>query len=106
MLDHIKGPVKAQLKAIAANEEGWGRVRLVLIHNQLRLASPLELCRQLIAQEGCPLPVMLAGTEEDEAMKRHHAVAAGAVDYVAVEPFRILAILRKLDETLRLFEGT
>jgi CheY-like chemotaxis protein len=106
MLDHIKGPVKAQLKSITASEEGWGRVRLVLIHNQLRLASPLELCRQLIAQEGCPLPVILAGTEEDEAMKRHHAVAAGAVDYVAVEPFRILAILRKLDETLRLFEGT
>jgi hypothetical protein len=33
-------------------------------------------------------------------------VAAGAVEYVVVEPFRILAILRKLDETLRLFEGT
>ena len=106
MLDHIKGPVKAQLKSITASEEGWGRVRLVLIHNQLRLASPLELCRQLIAQEGCPLPVILAGTEEDEALKRHRAVAAGAVEYVVVEPFRILAILRKLDETLRLFEGT
>jgi CheY-like chemotaxis protein len=105
-LDHIKGPVLAQLKAIAAGEEGWGRVRLVLIHNQLRLASPLELCRQLIEQEGCPVPVVLVGTEEDESLKRHHAVAAGAVDYVAVEPFRILAILRKLDETLRLFEGT
>jgi hypothetical protein len=25
---------------------------------------------------------------------------------MAVEPFRILAILRKLDETLRLFEGS
>jgi CheY-like chemotaxis protein len=106
MLDHIKGPVKAQLTGIAAGNEGWGRTRLVVIHNQLRLASPLELCRQLIDQEGCPLPVVLAGTEEDEALKRHHAVAAGAVDFVAVEPFRILAILRKLDETLRLFEGT
>jgi CheY-like chemotaxis protein len=105
MLDHIKGPVKAQLKGIEADEDGWGRVRLVVIHNQLRLASPLELCHQLLDQEGCPVPVVLAGTEEDEALKRHHAVAAGAVDYVAVEPFRILAILRKLDDTLRLFEG-
>ena len=77
-----------------------------MIHNQLRLASPLELCHQLLDQEGCPVPVILAGTEEDEARKRHHAVAAGAVDYVTVEPFRILAILRKLDEILRLFEGT
>jgi CheY-like chemotaxis protein len=106
MLDHIKGPVKAQINGLAADEEGWGRARLVVIHNQLRLASPLELCRQLVDQEGCPVPVVLAGTEEDEPLKRHHAVAAGAVDYVAVEPFRILAILRKLDETLRLFEGT
>jgi len=52
------------------------------------------------------VPVILVGTEEDEGKKRHHALAAGAVDYVAVEPFRILAILRKLDETLRLFEGS
>jgi CheY-like chemotaxis protein len=105
MLDHIKGPVKAQLKDIEAGEGGWGRARLVVIHNQLRLASPLELCRQLLDQESCPIPVILAGTEEDEALKRHHAVAAGAVDYVAVEPFRILVILRKLDEILKLFEG-
>ncbi len=105
MLDHIKGPVKGQLKDLGADEQGWGRVRLVVIHNQLRLASPLELCRQLIDQEGCPVPVILAGSDEDEAKKRHHAVAAGAVDYVAVEPFRVLAILRRFDETLRLFEG-
>jgi CheY-like chemotaxis protein len=106
VLDHIKGPVKEQIQGIAAAGEGWSRARLVLIHNQLRLASPLELCRQLVEQEGCPVPVILAGSDEDEAKKRHHAIAAGAVDYVAVEPFRILAILRRLDETLRLFEGT
>jgi hypothetical protein len=106
MLDHIKGPVKAQLKDIGGGDSGWGRTRLVLIHNQLRLASPLELCHQLVEQEGCPVPVILAGTEEDEALKRHHAVAAGGVEYVPVEPFKVLGILRKLDDTLRLFEGT
>jgi CheY-like chemotaxis protein len=106
MLDHIKGPVKGQLKDLQVDERGWGRVRMVVVHNQLRLASPLELCRQLVEQEGCPVPVILSGTEEDEAKKRHHALAAGAVDYVTVEPFRILSILRRLDDTLRLFEGT
>ena len=105
-LDHIKGPVHSLLKDIVGPEGDWGRVRMVLIHNQLRLASPLDLCRQIVEQEKCPVPVLLAGTEEDEAKKRHHAVAAGAVDYVAVEPFKILAILRRLDDTLRLFEGT
>ena len=104
VLDHIKGPVKPQIKGIGG-EDGWGRTRMVLVHNQLRLASPLELCRQLVEQEGCPVPVILAGTEEDETKKRHHAIAAGAVDYVVMEPFRILGILRRLDETLRLFEG-
>jgi len=105
MLDHIKGPVKSQLKGIERGDLEWGRTRMVVIHNQLRLTSPLELCHQLIEQEGCPVPVLLAGTEEDEAKKRHHAVAAGAVDYVTVEPFKILTILRRLDETLSLFEG-
>lgn len=103
-LDYIKGPVKAQVQALAGSE-GWGRIRMVLIHNQLRLTGPLELCRQLVQKEGCTLPILLLGTEEDEAKKRHHSVAAGAVDYIAVEPFRILATLRKLDETLKLFEG-
>ncbi len=105
VLDHIKGPVKAQVQALAGGDGDWGRIRMVLVHNMLRLASPLEICRQLVEQEGCPVPVVLAGTEEDEAKKRHHALAAGAVDYVAVEPFRILSILRKLDDTMRLFEG-
>lgn len=105
VLDHIKGPVITQLGAIGGGEGSWGRVRMVLIHNQLRLASPLEVCRQIIGPEKCELPVILAGTGEDEAKKRHHAVAAGAVDFAVVEPFRILAILRKLDETFRLFEG-
>ena len=104
-LDHIKGPVKTQLGGAGGGEGGWGRVRMVLIHNQLRLASPLELCRQLVEQEGCPVPVILLGTEEEEAKKRHHAVAAGGVDYVVVEPFKILGILRRLDDTLSLFEG-
>lgn len=106
MLDHIKGPVKTQLKGIDGGDGGWGRVRMVLIHNQLRLTSPLELCRQLVNQEGCPVPVLLLGNEEEEVKKRHHAMTMGAMEYVVVEPFRILAILRKLDETLRLFEGT
>jgi DNA-binding response OmpR family regulator len=98
--------VQVQLKGLGAEDKTWGRARLVLIHNQLRLASPLDLCRQLIEQEGCPVPVILLGTEEDEALKRHRAVAVGAMDYVVVEPFRILSILRKLDDTLKLFEGT
>ncbi|GLH69554.1 hypothetical protein GETHPA_10870 [Geothrix rubra] len=103
-LDYIKGPVKAQIAPVSGGE-GWGRVRMVLIHNQLRLTGALDLCRQLVQKEGCTLPILLLGTEEDEAKKRHHSVAAGAVDYIAVEPFRILATLRKLDETLKLFEG-
>jgi CheY-like chemotaxis protein len=107
-LDYIKGSVKGFLAAPeqpGGPDSGWGRIRLVVIHNRLRLVSPLELSRQLVQQEQCPLPVLLAGSEEDLELKRNRALAAGAVDYVPVEPFKILAILRKLDETLKLFEG-
>jgi CheY-like chemotaxis protein len=101
-LDYIKGRVRTFLAPGSA--DGWGRARLILVHNHLRLASPLELSRQLVEQEHCPLPILLAGTDEDLELKRNRALAAGAVDYVPVEPFRILALLRKLDETLKLFE--
>jgi CheY-like chemotaxis protein len=101
-LDYIKGRLRPFLAPGAA--DGWGRARLILIHNHLRLTSPLELSRQVVEQEHCPLPILLAGSEEDLELKRNRALAAGAVDYVPVEPFRILALLRKLDETLKLFE--
>jgi CheY-like chemotaxis protein len=85
------------------DEQGWGRLRLVLIHNLLRSGSPLERCKRLTQEEGCPLPVLLVGTEEESALKRNRAVAAGAVDFLVVEPFRVLSVLRALDDTLKLF---
>jgi len=102
-LDYITGPVQAQLKPLGAGDEDWGRFRLILVHNHLRLASPLELTRQLIERERCPLPIMVVGSEEDLELKRNRALGAGAVDYFPVEPFKILAVLKKIDETLSLF---
>ena len=104
-LDYITGRLRPFLKAHGGGEPGWGKVRMIAIHNQLRLASPLELCRQIVEQEACPLPIVLMGSEEDVDLKRNRALAAGAVDYVAIEPFRILAVLRKFDELLRMFEA-
>jgi CheY-like chemotaxis protein len=104
-LDYIKGNLKPQLAGPEAAGPAWGRFRLIVIHNYLRLVSPLELCRQVVEKEHCPLPVLLAGTDETLELKRNRALAAGAVDYVPVEPFKILSVLRKLDETIKLFEG-
>lgn len=104
--NYIKGALLPQMRDLGADEQTWGRIKLILIHNQLLLASPLELTRQLVEKEKCPLPILVAGTEEDAELKTNRAVQAGAVDYVAVEPFRILSVLRKVDETLKLFHGT
>ena len=38
-----------------------------------------------------------------ELIERNRAIAAGAVDFIAVEPFHVLSLLRTLEETLRLF---
>jgi CheY-like chemotaxis protein len=107
-LDYIKGAVLPELGRIGGGTDAspaWGRIQMILVHNQLRLVSPLDLTKQLVDKERCPLPILLLGTEEDEDKKRHHAATAGAVDYIPVEPFRVLAVLRKVDETLKLFEG-
>ena len=102
-LDYIKGDVRPLLGALGGDAPDWGRTRLLLINQRLRLSSGLELTRQLTQGEACPLPILMAGTEEDAALKRNRAIAAGAVDFIAVEPFKILAVMRAMEETLSLF---
>lgn len=102
-LDHVQGLVAPRLGPLGADLDGWGRVRLILVHQRLRVGSGLELTHQLVQEERCPLPILLGGTEEDVALKRNRAIAAGAVDFIAVEPFHVLSLLRTLEETLRLF---
>jgi CheY-like chemotaxis protein len=102
-LDLGPGPLKPLLGELGVDDQGWGRIRLVLIHHHLRSGSPLERCRRLTQDEGCPLPVLLIGTEEEADLKRNRAMAAGAVDYLVVDPFHVLSVIRTLDETLRLF---
>lgn len=91
------------LGPLGGGDSGWGRFKLLLVHQRLRLSSGLELTRQLTQDEGCPLPILLAGTEEDVGLKRNRAIAAGAVDFISVDPFRILAVMRSIEETLALF---
>lgn len=100
-LDYVKGALKGQLAEIGGGEE-WGRAKLLLLHNQIRLTSPLELCRQVVEKEHCPLPILLLGGEEDCDVKRVRAIEAGAVDYLVVEPFKVLQVLKKMDETMLL----
>lgn len=102
-LDHVQGPLAPCLGILGADPGGWGRVRLILVHQRLRVGSGLELTQQLVREERCPLPILLGGTEEDAALKRNRAIAAGAVDFIVVEPFHVLSLLRTLEETLRLF---
>ncbi len=101
-LDYVKGPLRTQLGELATEALPWGKASLLLLHNQLRLTSPLELCRQVLEREKTPMPVLLLGTEEDADKKRHRALEAGAVDYLVVEPFKVLQVLRKIDEMVSL----
>lgn len=104
-LDYVKGPVKPTLAQLGAEGEGWGRVKLIMVNHHLRTASPLEVVRQLAGPEGCPLPLLICGSEEDAEVKRNRAIAAGAVDYLVVDPFNVLKVMKAVDETLKLFFG-
>lgn len=97
------GPLRPTLGDLGVDAETWGRVRLVLIHHKLRAGTAMERCRRLVQEEACPLPILLAGSEEDADLKRNRAVMAGAVDYLVVEPFHVLSVIRTLDQTLKLF---
>ena len=102
-LDLGPGPLKPALGDLGANDQGWGRIRLVLIHHLQRTGSAMDRCRRLVQEEGCPLPILVAGTEEAADLKRNRAISAGAVDHLVVEPLHVLKVIRTLDETLKLF---
>jgi CheY-like chemotaxis protein len=102
-LDLGPGPLKPSLGTLGVDDQGWGRVRLVLVHHLLRSGSAMERCRRLVQEEACPLPILVAGTEEEAGLKRNRAMAAGAVDHLVVDPFHVLTVLRTLDETVKLF---
>ena len=81
----------------------WGRVKLLLVHQRLRVSSGLELTRELIQEEACPLPILVVGLEEDVALKRNRAIASGAVDFISVEPFHVLRVMKAIEDTLKMF---
>jgi CheY-like chemotaxis protein len=97
------GPLKPSLQELGVDDQGWGRIRLVLIHHTLRSGSAMDRCRRLIQEEGCPLPILIAGTSEEADLKRNRAMAAGAVDHLVIEPFHVLTVIQTLDQTLKLF---
>lgn len=102
-LDYVKGEVHGTLAPIGGQAEGWGRARLMLVHQRLRVSSGLELTRQLVQEEQCPLPILVVGIEEDVSLKRNRAIAAGAVDFISVEPFNVLRVMKAIEETLKMF---
>lgn len=102
-IDHGAGPLKPCLGAFCADEADWGRFKLIIIHQRIRATTASEFCHRLVEKELCPLPVLIAGSEEDADLKRNRAIAAGAVDHLVVEPFHVLSVLRTLEGTLALF---
>lgn len=102
-LDYVQGRVQPCLGALGADPGGWGRVKLVLIHQRLRVSSGLELTKELSVTEGCPLPILVVGLEEDVSLKRNRAIASGAVDFISVEPFHVLRVMKAIEDTLKMF---
>jgi CheY-like chemotaxis protein len=102
-LDYVQGPIHPLLGPLGGGLADWGRTRLLLVHQRLRVTSGLDLTRQLTQAEGCPLPVLLVGTEDDAEVKRNRAIAAGAVDFLVIEPYHVVKVMRAIEETLRMF---
>lgn len=100
-LDYVHGCVRPTLATLGPGD--WGSIRLLLVHQRLRVGSGLELTHQLVQNEGCTLPILVAGLEEDVALKRNRAIAAGAVDFISVEPFRVLQVMKAIEDTLKMF---
>jgi len=99
--DYVQGLVRPTVATLGPGE--WGPVKLLLVHQRLRVGSGLELTHQLVENEGCTLPILVAGLEDDVTLKRNRAIAAGAVDFISVEPFRVLQVMKAIEDTLKMF---
>ncbi len=66
----------------------------------------MDLVRKLVEMEGCPVPILIVGSDEGQELKRERARSLGALDFVPVHPFRILTLKLALDEALRLSHET
>ena len=102
-LDYLQGKVRPALAALGVCGDDWGRVRLLLVHQRLRVSSGLELTRELVHEEHCPLPILVVGLEDDVPIKRNRAIAAGAVDFISVEPFHVIRVMQAIEDTFRMF---
>lgn len=102
-LDYVQGRVLPCLSSLGAEGAGWGRVKLLLVHQRLRVSSGLELTRDLIQEENCPLPILVVGLEDDVSLKRNRAIAAGAVDFISVDPFHVIRVMKAIEDTLKMF---
>lgn len=102
-LDYVQGKVHPCLTSLGVGPGEWGRIKLVLIHQRLRVSSGLELTKQLSVEEGCPLPILVVGLEEDVSLKRNRAIASGAIDFISVEPFHVLRVMKAIEDTLKMF---
>ncbi len=102
-LDYVQGRVQPCLASIGAEPGGWGRIKLILVHQRLRVSSGLELTKDLTVGEGCPLPILVVGLEEDVSLKRNRAIASGAVDFISVDPFHVLRVMKAIEDTLKMF---
>ncbi|BDU75593.1 response regulator [Mesoterricola sediminis] len=100
-LDYARGEFKGLLGPLGVEGAAWGRVRLVIVHQRLRAMSGMELASRLLKDGPLPVPLLVAGTEEDAPLKRARAQAMGAADFVVVDPFRILSVLQSVDQAYR-----
>jgi len=99
-LDYARGELVSLLKPLGVEGADWGPVKLVLVHQRLKSMSGMEVAAKLLTEPGCP-PVLVVGPEEAAETKRERALAMGAVGFLVVDPFKILAVIQALDQALK-----
>ncbi|HLO67422.1 MAG TPA: hypothetical protein VK188_10420 [Holophaga sp.] len=102
-LDYARGDFKGLLQPLGVEGADWGRVRMMIVHQRLKSMSGMEVAGKLLKDETLPFPVIMAGTEEDAPLKRNRALGIGALDFVIVDPMKILAVIQAVDQAWKAF---
>ena len=77
--------------------------KMIIIHDTIGTVSGFDLVKTILGHADAEIAAVIMGSAEEEQERRIRAIDAGALDYLPIEPFKMLPVFKRVDEAMSLF---